>query len=90
MAVTIFDVAKRAGVSKTTVSAVLCGKDGVKQATRERVMQAISDLHYFPNFNARNFVQKKTNILGALILSDPRGTRTTTLKTRPVLLQTTL
>lgn len=41
MAVTIFDVAKRAGVSKTTVSAVLCDRYGVKKETKERVLEAI-------------------------------------------------
>lgn len=75
MAVTIIDVAKRAGVSKTTVSAVLCGKDGIKKETRERIMQAIEELHYVPNFNARNFVKKRSNILGALILSPDTGRR---------------
>lgn len=69
MAVTIIDVAKHAGVSKTTVSAVLCGKYGVKEETREKVLASIQELKYIPNFNARNFVQKKTNILGALIVT---------------------
>ncbi len=75
MAVTIIDVARRAGVSKTTVSAVLCGKSGIKKETRERIMEAIEELHYVPNFNARNFVRKRTNILGALILSPDTGRR---------------
>ncbi len=73
MAVTIIDVAKRSGVSKTTVSAVLCGKSGIKKETRERVMEAIEELHYVPNFNARNFVRRRTNILGALVLSTDAG-----------------
>lgn len=69
MSVTIIDVARHAGVSKTTVSAVLCDKNGIKPETRERVMRAIDELHYVPSFNARNFVRRRTNILGALILS---------------------
>ncbi len=73
MAVTIIDVAKRAGVSKTTVSAVLCGKSGIKKETRDRVMEAIDELHYVPNFNARNFVRRRTNILGALVLTANAG-----------------
>lgn len=75
MSVTIIDVARRAGVSKTTVSAVLCGKDGIKKETRERIMNAIEELHYVPNFNARNFVKKRSNILGALVLSPDTGRR---------------
>lgn len=69
MSVTIIDVAKHAGVSKTTVSAVLCEKKGIKPETRDRVMEAIEELHYVPNFNARNFVRRRTNILGALVLA---------------------
>ena len=69
MSVTIIDVAKLAGVSKTTVSAVLCEKKGIKPETRDRVMEAIEELHYVPNFNARNFVRRRTNILGALVLA---------------------
>ena len=38
-------------------------------------MEAIEELHYVPNFNARNFVRKRTNILGALILSPDTGRR---------------
>ena len=74
MAVTIIDVARRAGVSKTTVSAVICEKKGVKQETREAVLEAIRELNYLPNFNARNFVQKKTNILGAIVLGNTWNT----------------
>jgi len=66
--VTIIDVARAAGVSKTTVSAVLCGKSGVKEETRKLVLDTIRELKYVPNFTARNFVQGKTNILGALIV----------------------
>ncbi len=69
MAVTIIDVAKHAGVSKTTVSAVLCDKMGVSEGTRQKVLTAVKELGYIPNLTARNFVQRRTNILGALILT---------------------
>lgn len=69
LAVTIFDVAKRAGVSKTTVSAVLCDRYGVKKETKERVLEAIRELNYVPDFNARNFVQQKKNMLGAITVT---------------------
>ncbi len=74
MSVTIIDIARAAGVSKTTVSAVICGRSGVKEETRQTVLDTIRELHYVPNFNARNFVQKRTNILGALIMSADKKT----------------
>jgi LacI family transcriptional regulator len=64
---TIFDVAALAGVSKSTVSNVIRGTDGVAAATRERVDRAIEILGYRPNVLARQFVQQRTTILGVLV-----------------------
>ena len=50
---TIKEIAKRAGVSKGTVSAVLNEKDTVKQATRENVLRIMKDLNYRPKGFAR-------------------------------------
>jgi DNA-binding LacI/PurR family transcriptional regulator len=57
------DVAKRSGVSQTTVSRVLNGVDTVKPNTRERVLQAIQELHYRPNLIARSLVTKSTKTI---------------------------
>ena len=54
--VTIFDVARAAGVSKSTVSNVVRGVDEVSDATRRRVLAAIESLNYTPNGIARQFV----------------------------------
>ena len=63
MAVSIIDVAARAGVSKTTVSAVINGHKNVKPATREKVLSAIEALDYHPNLAARELITaSKTNI----------------------------
>ncbi len=64
---TILDVAALAGLSKSTVSNVIRGSDGVAAATRERVERAIDALGYRPNALARQFVQQRTTILGVLI-----------------------
>ena len=64
---TIFDVAALAGVSKSTVSNVVRGTDGVSERTRERVLAAVQRLGYRPNALARQFVRGRTNILGVLV-----------------------
>ncbi|MBK8021797.1 MAG: LacI family DNA-binding transcriptional regulator [Chloroflexi bacterium] len=58
---TIADVAKRAGVSISTVSRILNGKQDVAAATRERVKQVIDELGYTPHAQARSLRAGKTH-----------------------------
>lgn len=51
---TIEDVAKRAGVSKGTVSAVINSKDSVKPVTRDRILDVMKQLNFRPKGMARN------------------------------------
>ena len=51
---TIIDVAKKAGVSKSTVSRVVSQKGYVSVETRRKIEQAMDDLGYIPNMVARN------------------------------------
>ena len=46
---TINDVSRLAGVSKATVSRVLSGSRGVKEASRQAVLKAVDELNYRPN-----------------------------------------
>ena len=64
---TISDVAKRAGVSPVTVSRVINEVSNVKPATREKVRQAIDELHYLPNVAARSLRSKRTKTLALLV-----------------------
>jgi LacI family transcriptional regulator len=64
---TLEDVANRAGVSTATVSRCLNSPDQVTDRTRDRVMQAVRDLGYAPNFGARVLAAKRTNTFGAII-----------------------
>jgi LacI family transcriptional regulator len=59
--VTIDDVARRAGVSKATVSAVLNHKNVVRADTRGAILKAIKDLRYRPRPSARNLKAIATN-----------------------------
>jgi LacI family transcriptional regulator len=66
---TIGDVARRAGVSKVTVSRVLNRAGNVNAQTRQRVEQAIADLQYLPNLAARSLRSRQTQTL-ALVVPD--------------------
>ncbi len=52
--ITIEDVAKRAGVSKGTVSAVMNARNTVKPQTRDHVLEIMKELHFRPQGIARN------------------------------------
>lgn len=60
------DVAKLAGVSKTTVSRVLNNRGYISQTTKNKVYKAMKDLNYQPNSAARQLFKQKTNIIGLL------------------------
>lgn len=64
---TLADVARRANVSTATVSRCLNSPDRVVGTTRERVLQAVRDLGYAPNFAARVLAARQTNTVGAII-----------------------
>jgi DNA-binding LacI/PurR family transcriptional regulator len=49
----IGEIARRAGVSRSTVSYALSGKRNVSQQTLARVQQVIEELNYRPNAAAR-------------------------------------
>ena len=61
--VTIYDVAREAGVSLATVSRVINGSNVVKPNTRERVMEAIQRLDFKPNQIARGLATSKTTTI---------------------------
>ncbi|OAE03851.1 LacI family DNA-binding transcriptional regulator [Pantoea sp. OXWO6B1] len=64
---TISEVAKRAGVSKATVSRVLSGNGYVGQEKRDRVLQAIAETGYRPNLLARNLANKSSQTIGLVV-----------------------
>ncbi|QNM81860.1 LacI family DNA-binding transcriptional regulator [Sphingomonas sabuli] len=68
--VTIDDVARHAGVSAMTVSRVINGENNVRDATRDRVKEAIEKLSFRPNTAARNLAAGKDAHI-ALLYSNP-------------------
>ena len=66
---TIYDIAKRAGVSPATVSRALNNLTSVKEETRKKIHKIAKEMNYSPNFLARSLVKKQTNTI-ALIISD--------------------
>lgn len=63
--VTSQDVARHAGVSRTTVSLVLNNVDAqISEDTRQRVLDAAKQLNYYPNASARRLVQGRTRVIG--------------------------
>ena len=65
--VTIYDVAREAGVSMATVSRVVNGNKNVKENTRKKVLEVIERLDYRPNAVARGLASKRTTTVGVVI-----------------------
>ena len=65
-AITIDDVAERAGVSAKTVSRVLNNEPNVRPAKRELVMKAARELGYRPNPAARSLAGARSFLIAHL------------------------
>jgi LacI family transcriptional regulator len=64
---TLLDVARRAGVSKSTVSNVIRGATLVAESTRLRVERAIADIGYHPNAIARALKARTSKAIGIVV-----------------------
>lgn len=62
--ITIFDVANKAGVGKSTVSRVLNNDEGVKEETKQRILEVIKELNYSPSTSARGMRSNNSRVLG--------------------------
>lgn len=65
--VRIQDVARAAGVSVSTVSRVLNGREDVAAETYQRVQRIIDDLGYSSNLAAKSMRSQRTNVIGVII-----------------------
>lgn len=66
-AVTIRDVARRAGVSVATASRALNGKQIVKADTRDRILAVVQELGFRPSHNARRLSLGRTLTVGVMV-----------------------
>lgn len=71
--VTIYDIAKKANVSPMTVSRVINNSPLIKESTRLKVEEAIRELDYVPNKQARSLTSKETRLVSLVIpdISNP-------------------
>lgn len=63
------EIARLAGVSRSTVSRVINNYPNVPEKTRERVMKVIREYQYEPNQSARVLAGKRTNTIGLFLFS---------------------
>jgi LacI family transcriptional regulator len=64
---TIIDVAKRANVSKSTVSKYLNGKGYVSEDASRKISEAIQELGYVPSIVAKSLATRRTYMIGTVI-----------------------
>jgi len=67
MAATIKEIAAKAKVSIATVSRALNDDPRVTKETRKQILKIAKILEYRPNILARNFAQKKSNLIGLIL-----------------------
>lgn len=65
--ITIKDVARELGVSYSSISRALNGKEGVSEATRKKILEKAEEMGYQPNDLARGLVNKISNAVGVII-----------------------
>ncbi|WP_375546890.1 LacI family DNA-binding transcriptional regulator [Streptomyces gossypii] len=65
-------MARRAGVSKSTVSRVINGEPKVRAAVAERIREAVAELGYVPNQAARRLVTRRNNAV-AVVVTEPQN-----------------
>jgi LacI family transcriptional regulator len=70
---TLEDIAKKAGVSRSTVSRVINNQESVREEVRQRVLRIIDETGYQPHFAARSLASRRSRLIGLVI---PRGVHT--------------
>ena len=66
MATTVYDIARAAGVGRTTVLRALWDKDDISPETKARIKKIAADMKYRPNHIARSLVMGHSNLVGVM------------------------
>ena len=82
--VTIYDIAREAGVSPATVSRILTGSAMVNLEKRERVLKLIQRYDFHPNNAARSLTEKRSRMLGILTVAPEPMETSQILPSRPI------
>jgi LacI family transcriptional regulator len=67
MPLTLEDIARLSGVSRSTVSRVINADVNVKEDTRRKVLEIIQDINFQPNLAAKGLATGRTNVIGIVI-----------------------
>ncbi len=72
---TLKDVAQLAGVTAATVSYALSGKRTISEETKQRIYDAIAQLDYVPDLNARGLSMRDSKLIGVVVPQTEPGER---------------
>lgn len=67
MAITIKDVAKKAGVSISTVSKVIHDAPTISESTKQKIRSIMKELNYYPNIIAQSFASQSSYHIGLIM-----------------------
>ncbi len=67
MAITIRDVAKKAGVAPSTVSRVVADSPSISEGTKKKVRRVMEELNYYPNINAQGLASNRSKTFGLIL-----------------------
>ena len=67
MAITVKDVAKKAGVATSTVSRVINDHPSISETTKKKVRKIMDELGYVPNMTARNLGKRISSAIGVIL-----------------------
>jgi len=67
VATTVYDIARAAGVGRTTVLRALWDKEHINPETKARIKKIAAEMNYRPNFIARSLVQGRSSFIGVLV-----------------------